>query len=81
MQPCAEPPSSEGGHGGIYDDQAARRTTRPHGLRPADVIDNYDIRRGCVGMCNPGAQLADVGRSDPALSGLNYHATTGSGPT
>ena len=25
-------------------------------------------------------QLADVGRSDPALSGLNDHATTGSGP-
>ena len=28
MQLCAEPPSSEGGHGGVYDDQAARRTTR-----------------------------------------------------
>ena len=26
MQLCAEPPSSEGGHGGVYDDQAARRT-------------------------------------------------------
>ena len=26
-------------------------------------------------------QLADVGRSDPALRGLNDHATTGSGPT
>ncbi len=26
-------------------------------------------------------QLTDVGRSDPALSGLNDHATTGSGPT
>ena len=43
MQLCAEPPSSEGGHGpgGVYDDQAARRTTRPHGfnLQPADLID------------------------------------------
>ena len=26
-------------------------------------------------------QLVDVGRIDPALSGLNDHATTGSGPT
>ena len=26
-------------------------------------------------------QLADVGRSNPALRGLNDHATTGSGPT
>ena len=26
-------------------------------------------------------QLVDVGRSDPALCGLNNHATTGSGPT
>ena len=26
-------------------------------------------------------QLADVGRSDPALSGLNDHATAGSKPT
>ena len=57
MQLCTEPPSSEGGHGlgGVYDDQAARRTTGPHGLRPADLIDDFDIRRGCVGMCDPGA--------------------------
>ena len=26
-------------------------------------------------------QLADVGQSDPALRGLNDHASTGSGPT
>jgi hypothetical protein len=26
-------------------------------------------------------KLADVGRSDPALRGLDDHATTGSGPT
>ena len=26
-------------------------------------------------------QLADVGRSDPALRGLNDYASTGSGPT
>ena len=26
-------------------------------------------------------QLADVGRSEPAESGLNDHATIGSGPT
>ncbi len=25
--------------------------------------------------------LADVGRSDPAASGLNDHATSGNGPT
>ena len=55
MQLCAEPPSSEGGHGGVYDDQAARRTTRSHGLQPADLIDDFDIRRGCVRMCDPGA--------------------------
>ena len=55
MQLCAEQPSSEGGHRGVCDDQAARRTTRPHGLQPADLIDNYDIRRGCVRMCDPGA--------------------------
>jgi hypothetical protein len=30
-------------------------TTRHHGLQPADLIDNYDIRRVCVGMCDPGA--------------------------
>ncbi len=24
-------------------------------IRPADLIDNYDIRRVCVTMCNPGA--------------------------
>ena len=55
MQRCAEPPSSEGGHGGVYDDQAARRTTKPHGLQPADLIDDFDIRRGGVRMCDPGA--------------------------
>ena len=36
MQLCAEPPSSEGGHGGVYDDQAARITTRLRELSPAD---------------------------------------------
>ena len=55
MQLCAEPPSSEGWHGGVYDDQAASRNTKPHGLQPADLIDNYDIRRGCVGISYPGA--------------------------
>jgi hypothetical protein len=24
-------------------------------VRPADLIDNYDIQRGCVRMFNPGA--------------------------
>ena len=48
MQLCADPPSSEGGHGVVHGDQAARRTTRPHGLQPSDLIDNYDIRRVCV---------------------------------
>ena len=55
MQLCAEPPSSEGGHGGVYGYQAARITTRPHGLQPADLIDDFDIRRGCVRMWDPGA--------------------------
>ena len=36
MQLCAEQPSSEGGHGGVYDDQAARITTRLCELSPAD---------------------------------------------
>ena len=45
MQLCAEQPCSKGEHGGVYDDQAARRTTRHHGFQPADLIDNYDIRR------------------------------------
>ena len=57
MQLCAEPPSSEGGHGpgGVYDDPAARRTTRPHGLQPADLIDDFAIRMVCVRMCDSGA--------------------------
>ena len=52
---CAKPPSSEEGHGGVCDDQAARRTTWYHELQPADLIVNYDIRTGCGGMCDLGA--------------------------
>ena len=55
MQLCAEPPSSEGGLLGVCNDKAARKTTWHHELQPADLIDNYDIRRECVGMCNLGA--------------------------
>ena len=44
MQLCVDQASSEGGHGGVYDDQAARRTTRPDGLQPADLIDNYVMK-------------------------------------
>ena len=39
MQLCAEPPSSEGGHGGVYDDQAARITTRVTRLRELSPAD------------------------------------------
>jgi hypothetical protein len=55
MQLCAEPPSFEGGCGGVYDFQAARVPQDIMCVRPADLIDNYDIRRGVVWIRDPGA--------------------------
>ena len=43
------------GYGGVYDSQAARVPQDTMCVRPEDLIDNYDIRRGCVRMCDPGA--------------------------
>jgi hypothetical protein len=54
MQLCAEPPSSEGGTE-APDLQTARVPQDTMCVRPADLIDNYDIQRGCVRMCDPGA--------------------------
>ncbi len=52
LQLCVEPPSSKGEHGGFYDLQAARPPQDTIRIRPADLIDNDNIRRGCVGKCN-----------------------------
>jgi hypothetical protein len=53
MQLYAGPPSSKGGHGGAYSFQAARLLQDTMCIRPADLIKDYDIRRGDVGRCNP----------------------------
>ncbi len=55
MQLCAGLLSSEGEHGVAYDIQAARLPQDTMRVRPADLIDNYHIRRGCEWMCDSGA--------------------------
>jgi hypothetical protein len=65
MQLCTEPPSPRGEHGGVYGFQAARLLQDTMCARPADLIDNYDIRRVCVRMCDPGAG----GHHEDSLSG------------
>ncbi len=42
-------------HGGAYDIHFARVPQEIMCVRPADLIDNYQIQRGCVWMCDPGA--------------------------
>ncbi len=65
MQLCWGPPSSEGGHWRVYGYQAASLLQDTVCVRPADLINNYDIRRGCLGMCYPGT----VDYHEDSLSG------------
>ncbi len=70
MQLHAGPPSSEGEHTLAYEIQAARVPRDNMCVRPADLIASYQIRKGCVLMCDPGA---DDYYHDCSL--LDYQAT------
>jgi hypothetical protein len=52
---CAGPLSCGGEHGGAYDFQAARVPKDTMCVRSEDLINNYQIRRGCGWMCDTGA--------------------------
>ncbi len=43
------------GYRGVYDFQDARVPQDTMCARPANLMDNYNIQRVCVGMCNSGA--------------------------